>query len=215
MSGYFRYVSFHQFENIKLRRGIDLKWSWHWHFFSNEADILRMKLTLTFLRMASTLSLLLLSVVIGGKLGGATEERHNAEINFFPLKAKSSRNQEVKDTGTKNDMFQLSRGGRVFSDSQTKANSFSRPSLAAPYPSSPSPPSTPRPSPFESLSSLVSQGFGVFGSSTPTISLPGLTSSLAGILSQGLGLAQTFPHAGGLSRVDSLVSNEAVFQNLY
>ena len=164
-----------------------------------------MKLTLLiFLRMASMLSLLLLGVVMGGKLGGAIEDRHDAEINFHPPKAKSSRNQEVKDTG----IFQLSRGGRVFSDGQTKANSFSRPSLAAPYPSSPSPPSTPRPSPFESLSSLVSQGFGVFGSSTPTISLPGLTSSLAGILSQGLGLAQTFPHAGGLSRVDSLVSND-------
>ena len=165
---------------------------------------------MTFLRMTSTLSLLVLSVVMCGKLGiGATEERPEAEINFHPLKA---RNQEVAGTGTKNHMFQLSRGGRVFSDSQTRTNSFiKRPSLAAPYPSpssafNPSPPSTPRPSPLESLSSLVSQGLGVFGGSTPTISLPGLTSSLAGILSEGLGLAQTFPHAGGLSRLDSLVS---------
>ena len=109
-------------------------------------------------------------------------------------------------------MFQLSRGGRVFSDGHSETNSFiKRPSLAPHYPSpsSPSPPSTSRPSPLESLSSLVSQGLGVFGGSTPTISLPSLTnsfSSLAGILSEGLGLAQTFPHAGGLSRVDSLVS---------
>ena len=167
--------------------------------------------SLTFLRMASTLSLLVLSAVMGGTLGiGATEERSEAEINFHPLKAERSRNQEVEDTGTKNHMFQLSRGRRVFSDGHSETNSFiKRPSLAAPYPSpssayNPSPP--PRPSPLESLSSLVSQGLGVFGGSTPTISLPSLTSSLAGILSEGLGLAQTFPHAGGLTRVDSLVS---------
>ena len=169
--------------------------------------------------MASTLSLLVLSAVMGGTLGiGATEERSEAEINFHPLKAERSRNQEVEDTGTKNHMFQLSRGRRVFSDGHSETNSFiKRPSLAPPYPSpsspyNPSPPSTSRPSPLESLSSLVSQGLGVFGGSTPTISLPSLTSSLAGILSEGLGLAQTFPHAGGLTRVDSLVSPVQMLQ---
>ena len=166
--------------------------------------------TVTFLTMASTLSLMVLSAVMGGKLGGASKERPEAAINFYPLIAERPRNQEDEDSGTNN---QLSRGGRVFSDGQTQTNSFiKRPSMAPHYPSpssayNPSPPSTPKPTPLESLSSLVSQGLGVFGGSTPTISLPGLTSSLAGILSEGLGLAQTFPHAGGLSRVDSLVNS--------
>ena len=134
----------------------------------------------------------------------------NSQPFLSRLTAKRLGNEE--DTGMKDDPIRLSKGGRFFSDGEIQTNSFSRPFLAKPPNPPPSsaynhlPSSTPKPSPLESLSSLVSQGLGVFGGSNPTISLPGLTSSLAGILSEGLGLAQTFPHAGGFGRVDSLVS---------
>ena len=167
--------------------------------------------------MVLTLSLLILTVVTGEKLGEQVKQddpEAGTKLHSQPflsrLTAKRSGNEE--DTGMKDDPIRLSKGGRFFSDGEIQTNSFSRPFLAKPPfpPPSPAynhpPSSTPKPSPLESLSSLVSQGLGVFGGSNPTISLPGLTSSLAGILSEGLGLAQTFPHAGGLSRVDSLVS---------
>ena len=162
--------------------------------------------------MTLTVLLLILTVVTGERLGENVNQdkpESGTKLHSQPflsrLTAKSSGNEE--DTGMKNDPFGLSRGGRFFSDGEIQTNSFSTP----PYPSpssayNHSPSSTPKPSPLQSLSSLVSQGLGVFGGSNPTISLPGLTSSLAGILQEGLGLAQTFPHAGGLSRVDSLVS---------
>ena len=169
---------------------------------------------MTILTMALTLSLLILTVVTGEKLEGekVNQDKTGAGTKFLStLTAKWSGNEE--DTGNEEDLVRLWRGGRFFSDGEIQTNSFSRPFLATkpphPSPSSAynhSPSSTAKPSPLQSLSSLVSQGLGVFGGSNPTISLPGLTSSLAGILSEGLGLAQTFPHAGGFSRVDSLVS---------
>ena len=153
--------------------------------------------------MSLPLSLLVLSAVTlavkGERLGGS-----DSQPLLSTLSKKRPRNRED---------IQLFRGGREFSDQgQAKANFFSRPSLPLPKPSSGYdqdhhlPSSNLKPSPLESLSNLVTQGLGVFGGSNPTISLPGLTSSLAGILQEGLGLAQTFPHAGGFSRVDSLVS---------
>ena len=169
--------------------------------------------------MALTLLLLILTVVTGEKLRGEKVKQDESEAGtkfhsqpfLSTLTAKRSGNEE--DTGMRNDPVRLWRGGRFFPDSEIQTNSFSRPFLATkpphPSPSSAynhSPSSTAKPSPLQSLSSLVSQGLGVFSGSNPTISLPGLTSSLAGILSEGLGLAQTFPHAGGFSRVDSLVS---------
>ena len=154
--------------------------------------------------MSVPLSLLVLSAVTlavkGERLGGG------ADSDSQPLLSTLSKKRNRED-------IQLFRGGREFSDQgQAKANFFSRPSLPLPKPSSGYdqdhhlPSSNLKPSPLESLSNLVTQGLGVFGGSNPTISLPGLTSSLAGILQEGLGLAQTFPHAGGFSRVDSLVS---------
>ena len=145
--------------------------------------------------MALTLSLLLLSVVNGGTIlfdehvGLSAETSPSSKPFLSTLISKSRQKEDDKE----------SRGGRVLSEGQNQINSLSRPSLASSrfldgptkakssiqisrppivasqepsysyshLPSSPS--STPKPSPLQSLSSLVSQGLGVFGGSNINI----------------------------------------------
>ena len=75
----------------------------------------------------------------------------------------------------------LQQGLNVFTGASSPSYASPIPSYASSNPSySSSSPSYGNPSP----------------STSPPLSLPSLTSSLVGLLQQGLGLAQTFPHAG-------------------
>ena len=143
--------------------------------------------------MALTLSLLLLSVVNGGTIlfdehvGLSAETSPSSKPFLSTLISKSRQKEDDKQR----------REGKVLSEGQNQRNSLSRPSLASSrfldgptkakssiqisrpplvasqepsyLPSSPS--STPKPSPLQSLSNLVSQGLGVFGGSNIYISI--------------------------------------------